>query len=165
MRTIPLRPLSRRLVAMLWIYCLAGVVSQKLVPGVDEIFPFFGWSLFSKVPNEEREYQLILHRSRGQRVKPPTSFLEAPDNMVRGNRFIARKLIQRLGRAQDRGDVEGVTSLRRLLEQSYLQKKSRYELVFERYDPLEKWRDGSSRERRSLAIFNSGKPLETHDTH
>lgn len=144
-------------------YCVLGVVSQKVIPGVDEIFPFFGWSLFSKVPNEVEQYQLILHRCRGQRVKPPVSFLEAPDGLVRGNRFIARKLIQRLGRAHDRGDGAEVASLRHLLEQNYLQKKSRYELVFERYDPLERWLDGVSLEKRSLVIFNSGRPHENQN--
>jgi hypothetical protein len=53
-----LRLLSRRLTLVVIVYFFAGSVSQKLLPGVDEITPFFGWSLFSKVPNEDSKYQV-----------------------------------------------------------------------------------------------------------
>ncbi len=65
-------------------------------------------------------------------------------------------MIQRLGRAVDKGRTGEVADLRRLLEQNYLRGQVRYELLFERYDPLDKWKTGKSQETRRLASFESG---------
>lgn len=157
MQASGLRRLRRRLAWLVLVYFFAGVASQKLVPGVDEIIPFYGWSLFSKVPNEDRRYTLLLHRHKRRILEPPVSFLHAPDTMVTGNRYIGRKVIQRLGRAVERGDAARAKDLRRLLEQDYLRGRVRYELIFERYDPIAKWRTGANLEERSLGQFTSGE--------
>ncbi len=156
----PLRRLHRRLVLIVVLYFFLGAASQKLVPGVDEIFPFSGWSLFSKVPSQERTYSIVIHQHDGQPLDPPVAFLQAPGSIVTGNRYIARKLIQSLGRAHDRGEAEKVEHFRELLEPNYLRGEVRYELLFERYRPLEKWKSGASLEQRSLARFATGEPGE-----
>ncbi len=155
MKAFELRRLRRRLILMVLVYCLAGAASQKLVPGVDEIIPFYGWSLFSKVPNEDDRYTLLIRRHRNRRLDPPVTFLHAPDTIVAGNRYVGRKVVQRLGKAIDRGDAARVEELRGLLEQSYFSGRVRYELIFERYDPFEKWRTGANLEQRSLGRFLS----------
>lgn len=137
-------------------YCILGAASQKLVPGVDEIFPFSGWSLFSKVPHLESRYSIVIDRHQEAPVDPPVSLLQAPGSMVTGNRYIARKLIQRLGRALDRGEVEEAARLRQLLEHTHLRGRLHYQLRYERYEPLEKWKTGHSRESRVLAAFDTG---------
>ncbi|HXU44018.1 MAG TPA: hypothetical protein VN783_00715 [Thermoanaerobaculia bacterium] len=152
-----LRRLRRRLAVLVLVYCFAGAASQKLLPGVDEIIPFYGWSLFSKVPNEDSRYTLLVHRRNKKAVEPPVSFLHAPDTIVTGNRYVGRKVIQRLGRAVERHQAAEVEDLRRLLEQNYLNGRVRYELIFERYDPIEKWRTGANLEERSLGLFTSGE--------
>lgn len=152
-----LRRLRRRLVLLLVVYFFAGTASQKLIPGVDEIFPFFGWSLFSKVPGESATYTLVIEEQDGRRLEPAVSFLQAPRSLVVGNRFVGRKLIQRLGEAHDEGKVAKVERLRRLLERNYLRGRVRYRLVFERYQPLARWRSGESLERRQLGLFTSGE--------
>jgi hypothetical protein len=156
-RLQPLRRWRSRLILLLVVYFFAGTASQKVVPGVDEIFPFFGWSLFSKVPDEGSHYTVLIYRQDGRKVDPPAPFLVAPDALVTGNRYIARKVIQRLGGAYDQGKGEEVEALRRLLEQNHLVgRKVRYELIQERYQPLEMWRTGESRERRVLTVFVKG---------
>lgn len=155
MRTPELRRLRRRLALLVLVYCLAGAASQKLVPGVDEIIPFYGWSLFSKVPNEDSRYVLLVHRQGKRVLRPPVSFLQAPGTVVAGNRYVGRKVVQRLGRAIERGEADRVEELRRLLEQGYLKGRVRYELIYERYDPVQKWRTGANLEERSLGRFTS----------
>jgi hypothetical protein len=156
MRAPELRRLRRRLAILVLVYCFAGAASQKLVPGVDEIIPFYGWSLFSKVPNEDSRYTLLVHRHKKRILEPPVSFLHAPDTIVIGNRYVGRKVIQRLGRAVEQGETARVEDLRRLLEQSYLNGRVQYELIFERYNPMQKWRTGANLEERSLGRFTSG---------
>jgi hypothetical protein len=155
MRAPELRRLRRRLALLVLVYCFAGAASQKLVPGVDEIIPFYGWSLFSKVPNEDSRYALLVHRHKKRILKPPVSFLRAPDTIVTGNRYVGRKVIQRLGRAVELGEAARAEDLRRLLEQSYLSRRVQYELIFERYNPIQKWRTGANLEERSLGQFTS----------
>ena len=163
MSTASLRTLRRRLILIVIVYFFAGAASQKLVPGVDEIFPFFGWSLFSKVPNQGSRYWIVIDRHDGQQVEPPISFLQAPESIATGNRYIARKVIQSLGRALDDGETEEVERLRRLLERNYLKGRVHYEVLFERYQPLDRWRTGESREKRSLARFDSGDASENQE--
>lgn len=157
MRDPALRRLRRRLAWLVLVYCFAGAASQKLVRGVDEIIPLYGWSLFSKVPNEASRYTLLIHRQRKQIFDPPISFLHAPETIVYGNRYVGRKVIQRLGRAVEKHQADKVEELRRLLEENYLSERLGYELVFERYDPIQKWKTGANLEERSLGRFRSGE--------
>lgn len=157
MEALRLRRLRRRLALLVVVYFFAGGASQKLVPGVDEIIPFYGWSLFSKVPNEDSRYALLVHRQGGRELAPPVAFLRAPPSIVAGNRYTGRKLIQRLGEAVEEGDAARVRELRRLLESTHLHGRVVYELVFERYDPLDKWRTGETLEERSLGRFTAGE--------
>lgn len=152
-----LRRLRRRLALLVVVYFVAGGASQKLVPGVDEIIPFYGWSLFSKVPNEDSRYALLIHSRNGRPLEPPVPFLGAPPSIAAGNRFLGRKVIQRLGRAVEEGNSARLAELRRLLEENYLHGRVTYELVFERYDPLARWRTGENLEERSLGRFTSGE--------
>lgn len=152
-----LRRLRRRLALLVVVYFVAGGASQKLVPGVDEIIPFYGWSLFSKVPNEDSRYALLIHSRNGRALEPPVSFLGAPPSIATGNRFLGRKVIQRLGRAVEEGNAARVADLRRLLEENYLHRRVVYQLVFERYDPLARWRTGENLEQRSLGRFATGE--------
>lgn len=159
MRMRFLRRLRWQLILLVVVYFFAGAASQKLLPGIDEIIPLYGWSLFSKVPNEDSRFVLLIHRQKKRNFKPPVPFLHAPETLVTGNRYVGRKVIQRLGRAIEKGQADKVRDLRQLLEQSYLVGRVRYELVFERYDPVQKWKTGVNLESRSLGEFASGEGL------
>lgn len=155
----PLRRLRRRLIWILVVYAIAGTVSQRLVPGVDEIFPFFGWSLFSRVPALETRYEVLIHRHDGRELAPAQPYLSAPDEMISGDRYVGRKVVQRLGRASDRGELRRVKRLRRQFEQNYLEGSVvDYELIYESFDPLIKWRSGENSEERSLGRFQKDPP-------
>lgn len=155
--SVSLRRLRRALIAILIVYFVAGNASQKLVPGVDEIFPFFGWSLFSSVPNEDRRFTILIAAHDGRVFDPPVPFLQAPDDVVVGNRFVGRKVIDKMGRAKKRGRGRKVKKYRSLLEENYLRGQVRYDLIYERYDPLEKWKTGGRSQYENLGSFESGK--------
>ena len=155
MATGSLPILRRRLVLILVVYFFAGSISQKMIPGVDEIFPFFGWSLFSRVPNIDRRYEVFITGQGGLKIDPPVAYLKADSALVTGNEHIGRKLIQQLGGALERGESSDVMRLKRLLERNYLAKRVRYEVVVEDYRPLEKWRTGQAAKTRVLGVFES----------
>ncbi len=137
------------------VYFFAGSISQKMIPGVDEIFPFFAWSLFSQVPNVDRRYEVLITGQGGREIEPPMAYLKADSALVTGNEHIGRKLIQQLGGALERGEASEALRLRRLLERNYLAKRVRYEVVVEDYQPLEKWRTGRPVNVRSMGVFES----------
>ncbi len=152
-----LKRIRNGIVLMLAVYFVAGSISQKMLPGVDEIFPFFGWSLFSRVPNTATRYEVIVSRHNRQDVDPPEPYLKARLELVKGSRHLGRKVIQLLGTALEEGDRKRADELQRLFEGSYLAGHDvRYEVVWESYDPLEKWRTGKSLERRSIAVLVKG---------
>ena len=151
-----LRQTRSRLILVLLVYFFVGTASQKLVPGVDEIIPFFGWSLFSTVPNDAQRYTILIEEHDGRVIDPPISFLQAPESIVTGNRFVGRKVINKMGRAKRRGRGRKVRKYRSILESSYLRGQVRYQLVFESYDPLVKWKTGESHTFESLARFEAG---------
>ncbi|MEP7009472.1 MAG: hypothetical protein ABJC13_04040 [Acidobacteriota bacterium] len=159
MRTQSLRRLRWQLALLVVVYFFAGATSQKLLPGVDEIIPLYGWSLFSKIPNEDSRYVLLILRQRKRNFQPAVPFPHAPETLVIGNRYIGRKVIQRLGRAIEKGEADKVKDLRLQLETSYLVGRVRYEVVFERYDPVQKWKTGANLESLSLGEFASGENL------
>lgn len=142
---------------MLAVYFVAGTISQKMLPGVDEIFPFFGWSLFSHVPTTATRYEVLIFRHNHRAVDPPEPYLTARDELVKGSRHLGRKLIQGLGEAFDEGDAELSEQLRRTFEANYLAGRHvRYEVVHESYDPFEKWHTGKNLEYRSVAVLVKG---------
>ena len=154
----PLRRLRRLLLWIVAVYAVAGTVSQKMIPGVDEIFPFFGWSLFSKVPNVETRYEVEIVAHDGRELDPPVPFLRAPTSMVRGDRYVGHKLIGKLAAALEEGDRREVRRLRRLLERNYLRGRTRYRVVAETFDPLVRWRGGEDLERRVLGELGPRRP-------
>jgi hypothetical protein len=157
------RPSPRRLARLhVWIliaYFFLGTASQKLLPSEHEIFPLFGWSLFSQVPGPITTYRIMIREFDGDPIDPPVPLIEAPQEMVGGDRFIARKVIQRLGAAQDAGEVRKVERLRKLLEQSYLRARASYVLTVESYQPLERWR-GIERPPTVLGTYSSIRAKE-----
>ncbi|MDX1502672.1 MAG: hypothetical protein R3325_09950 [Thermoanaerobaculia bacterium] len=150
-----LRRLRRRLIAIVACYAIAGPVSQKAIPGVDEVFPFFGWSLFSRVPNLQTRYEVEILAHRGRALPEPVPFLRAGTPLVRGDRYVAHKVIAKLAQAHQEGEADEARRLRRLLESNYLARRVEYRLVAESFEPLARWRRGEIRERRVLATYHT----------
>ena len=131
----------------------------------DEFFPFASWSLFSKVPNEVRDYTVRIVAVNGQTLDRPVDFensreLFGPAAASHG----ARMIIQRIGEAANRADASATTRARASFESLHLREHRpvRYELVERRYDPIERWRDGKFRSTRTMGTFQvEGLPAET----
>ena len=141
-----------------------------MVHGRDEIFPFASWSLFTLVPNDVRDYTVHVTEIGGETVDPPLPFERSKRHFAEADSHGARISIQRLGRALERDEAAEVERVRAYFERLYLNGGGvsgavvHYDVVSRRYDPLERWRDGTFRESRILARFQT-TPLQTADTH
>lgn len=111
------------------------------LPG-NEIFPFYSWSMFSKVPTEQNNYVVFIHEVGGKQLIPAKEFQEASGIVNSPQSVVAHQVIQKLGLAYRRGDHKEQTEMRVLFEKNYLSVGTRYELASMNYDPLTRWKSG-----------------------
>lgn len=124
-----------------------------MAPGF-EIFPFFCWFLFLLTPNVETRYELMMSEIGGRSLSVATEYqtLDLVEDPMAMDLWVA---VQDLGRAEVRGDAVSVKRLRSRIELNFIPAPNRYALVEVEYDPIERWRDGTVRERRTVATYSS----------
>jgi len=141
----------------LLLYFLGGVaasrVPRRILPH-GEVFPVFSWFLFAKVPQHAERFGLRIHQSEGIDLDPPLFFEEAIGIVHHPHDVTAQRIIQRLGKAEQRGKQAAVQRMRALLEEIYLPPGTRYELVNVISDPLHRWRTGE-REVERIRMFTA----------
>jgi len=127
-------------------YCMfaflgAGFASKH------EIFPVFNWSLFSEVREVRELCEVEVLSINDMPLKLPTRFYELPGEFsaARNRDATVMKLTQRVCRATIAGDEKTFAKLRNVLESSFLsdQQTVTYRLVWQYYNPIDRWRDGS----------------------
>ena len=148
-----------------WIGCvlLAYLVlgaTFRLTRTNGEVFPFFSWTLFIYVPGDTSEYAVELIEQGGRRFDPPRP-LHAARGLVPGaGNVTAQVVVQRMGRAAERGDATALAELRRVFEREHLaahRAPVHYRLVREHYDPIERWTTGGVRAVSELAQWSAGE--------
>jgi hypothetical protein len=137
------------------------VLETERVHGREEMFPVATWSLFSKVPNETKDYTLRLLVVRGQPLPEPVFFEDADRLLSNTISHSARISIQRLGRGLAAHDQAEVARVREYLEDLHLRQAgdATYEVVSRTYDPLTRYREGHDalENVRTLATFRVGQ--------
>ncbi|MEM7678325.1 MAG: hypothetical protein AAF449_20220 [Myxococcota bacterium] len=133
-------------------YVALGLVATA-VPGF-EIFPFFCWFLFPVTPNVETRYELIVTAMGGRSLPVPTEYqsLDVVEDPMAMDLWIA---VQDLGKALAIDDQPRVDMLRSRIELNFLPAPNRYRIERVTFDPLERWHDGTVKERASIAAFTS----------
>ena len=108
-----------------------------------ELFPFFSWSLFSRVKNKHVEYSILIHRLDGQRFDDPIDMRKAEDLPVFGwSRSLGYKALQRIGNAIRFEEAHSSTDLNVFEIQYFGNHVVDYEIMRETFDPAKRWRDG-----------------------
>lgn len=111
------------------------------LPG-NEIYPFYSWSMFSKVPSQQNNYVVFIHEVGGKPITPAKEFQEAIGIVNSPQSVVAHQVIQKLGLAYRKGDHQAQMEIRSLFEKNYLSIGTRYELACMNYDPLTRWKSG-----------------------
>lgn len=128
--------------AFLILYFLGGVYA-KTVDNNGDFYPFFSWSLFSKVPDRfEEDFRILLHRAGNQTFESPV-LLEATDYYnKRVDLTEYRFLVQNVAQAVRRGKPEEIAARRAELERNFTVRPVTYEIAVVRYSPIERWKRG-----------------------
>jgi hypothetical protein len=125
---------SEWLVRAALVFCLLyGAVA--VIDRGDEIFPFFAWDLFAKVPaSHGRDFSVRLVEAQGLQGTVPVYYEDS--HLQRGARQIqGYSALQQLGRSLIRGEARSA-ALRKHFEVTYLTglRRVSYEVVERTYD-------------------------------
>ena len=121
-----------------------------------EIFPIFSWFLFDKVPNTVTRYNIMIHQYQGKDFNPAITLSQGSSFIVGNQEIKARVLIQQLGKAHARGDKNEFSRLRNILETNFFKETTKYELILETYQPIQRWKTGEVK-RQSIDFFTLGE--------
>ncbi len=148
--------IGRRFIIFLWVgYAVLAVGSKSYLKATDdpavEVFPFFTWSLFSKVQDPREEFAIEVEMLDGQQFAPPVDVLElaVPRGLFRETPIAVHKSIQAL--AQSNGDGR-----RLAFEGNYLGGHAiSYRIVLYRFDPMDRWRTGNRGSPKILGHYQT----------
>jgi hypothetical protein len=121
-----------------------------------EIFPFASWFLFSLVPFQSSDYDLLIHPPEDSGSPLPLS--KAGKFVSSSHSIVAFNLIQQLGHAVEKHDRDLVGRLRQQIEARFRVPGIRYDLVRVRYAPIPRWTSGAVVSQEPLGTFTAGQP-------
>lgn len=146
------RNLQWRIVFVFIVYTAVSLYAKAHMG--DELFPFFNWSLFTKIPNEKNDYGLRITMIEGEALESPIYFESADDWLAEAHSIVAYNAIQDFGRAVRDEDEALVAEIRPYIESLYLENKPmRYDVVRRTYTPLERWQTGEFANEALLGQF------------
>ena len=147
----------KKFIAMyLLFYFAAGLVARGI--SGQEIFPFFSWFLFDKVPNIKHKYMVRITNYKNEELKHPKFFSDAGGIVKDPHSVVADSLIGYFATSyiKKQDEVEG-DKLRLLFEKNFLETDTDYELVRIKYNPLVRWKTGKIIEVKKLETFSTRK--------
>ncbi|MEM8947829.1 MAG: hypothetical protein AAGA21_03320 [Pseudomonadota bacterium] len=116
-----------------------------------ELFPFFTWSLFSKVSDARREYHIAILALNGTTFDPPVD-MRSIDVFpsYSDSKSLGYKALQNLGRSLSK-DAEGSDLDReRFAARFFGAHDVDYQINRHSYNPLRRWREGPSSDEIKL---------------
>jgi hypothetical protein len=145
-----------RFVAAVVPFALAAyaVVGFSRIRGTDWI-PFSAWALFVFVPNEVHSYTVHLLEVDGRTLPAPVEYSRADGLVPDAHSIQSYYLINHFAMARAKGDSAEAFRFRSLFETNGLKAQkgaTRYALMRNQYDPLERWKNGAIRQME-LARF------------
>ena len=151
----PYRRLRLAAVAILLVELVVGL-GGTLTPR-REIFPFASWFLFSLVPGQTSDYDLVLRAEGDRPLAPPPRFSQAGRLVTTPHSIVSYNLIQQLGRAVEQGSSDlGV--LRGQVEAQFTVPRIHYDLVKATYRPVERCESYQTLRLVPLRSFVAGQP-------
>ena len=113
-----------------------------------ELYPFFTWSLFSKVSEASTEYRITVLVLDGQTFEPPLDMRHIDVFPGFGDsRSLGFKALQNLGRAIRKGASDSDRQRELFGDRFFGRHDVDYRISRHDYNPLDRWRNGPSGDR------------------
>lgn len=144
------------LVSFLLFYCIAGVYTTRLPGG--EWYPFFSWFLFPTTPSvEQTDHSIRFLEAAGETLNPPL-LLHEDHGLLSKEAHSSTEylgLVRMLGESVERRDEKAVAHWQEQLEKNFLRHPVTYELVKMRFNPIERFKEGTIDEITFMRRFES----------
>lgn len=141
-------------------YFTVGIGAHLTAKSTEDLYPFFSWFLFSRVPPRiQSEFEIRILEINDKNINPPVRLREDSEVFKSGgtSEKELHDISERLGRAALSKNEEDIALARRELE-SKLVKSISYEVSHIDFDILDRWQNGKVISERSLARFSNATP-------
>lgn len=147
--------LKRSIILFLIIYAFAGFFFTR---DNKEVYPFFSWDLFSRVPGETFEdFDLLIHKIGDKEFNPPVFFKQTEGLYDKRDTRIGNyhPLIINLALSVKDQNLDEIFRNRSILESKFLLHPVEYEVVTVKFNTIERFETGRILEIRGLDKFTS----------
>lgn len=136
------------------LYALIGMAGHATRTGTEDVYPFFSWSLFARVPERiQNDFEIVVLTVRGKELTAPTEAREIPGLVDAGvNYQIYTQRVRELGRAL--GGEYDVPRERGAFE-SMLTMPVVYEVRAIQYNPIDRFLTGKTVSSSTLGTFET----------
>jgi len=126
--------------------------------GRNEVFPFFTWELYARVPNRVTDYTIRITALNGKELEKPLYFQQSRKYFSKAHSVSAYFAFKKLGKAIRSGNKKKINYHRKYIEQIYLAgyESLEYDVVSRSYNPLNKIRNNKIKKSKSLKSFSLG---------
>lgn len=130
--------------------------------GKAEFYPFFTWNLFASSSSQKVDAVIIVRGMHGKALEEPRLFFDMPDEFTAARMQTVRlaKLLDNYVVAVLSKESDRQRDMQKVIETSYLSDVSEltYDVALIRYDPIERYRDGTIRETLVIATHDKRAP-------
>lgn len=137
-------------------YFSMGLGARFLSQGAEDVYPFFSWFLFSKVPARiQSDFSMLIHQLGQEKFDPPIFFEEVAELYDTSiySRTEFHTLIQRLALSIKGARQKEAMSFRGSLEKKFQARPVVYEIVERGFDVMERRKERKFLYIRSIIKF------------
>lgn len=136
-------------------YALIGYAGHVTRDGTEDVYPFFSWSLFARIPERvQDDFEVVVLSAGGKRLESPTEAREVAhlvDKTV--NYQIYTQRVREFGRALS---VGGDSSRERESFEGMLTAPATYEVHAVQYNPIDRFLTGKADASSTMGTFTTG---------
>lgn len=142
-------------VGALTFFVLSALYNEYVVRQ-SEYYPFFSWSLFSKIPNPRDDFSIQVHKMYGRTFNTPQSFRELRPVFEHIGQSPTQytATITELGRAIVQADTEAALAHRTRLERIFGSESFTYDVLAVTFDPLLAYKENHFSTTSVIATFS-----------
>lgn len=147
--------LQQCVIIFLVLYAAIGLGARFLSTETEDVYPFFSWFLFERVPPRvQTDMEVLVHAVGKDPFPSPLPFREvvALHNPARSKAWYYTT-IQQLGNALEKKRADEAALLRKTFEETFIHKPVTYEVVQQTYNPIDRFLYHRIIEQRSLGVF------------
>ena len=112
-----------------------------------EFFPVFSWSLFTTVEDDVVDIAVKVHQIGETKFDPPVDYYDLPQYFEYAAKrdTAVTKAASQLARVAEMNDHEAYKQREATFQSTFfdIREPVRFQLVLERFDPLDRWRSGT----------------------